>query len=165
MTNTDNTPDTFQLQEPPMGAHLVTAEQWATAHGVALRSVRRYLQKGKLPTAVMEGGRWMIPLDAEVEHQAAQGTVVRQAPAAAPATTQAPRARATATMTLEGELGGQTAYLDLETASRLLGIPADVVVRHREEFGTVRYGDLDPSTRRRAWVVPASTVRAIAGLR
>jgi len=114
---------------------------------------------------VMEGGRWMIPLDAEVEHQAAQGTVVRQAPAAAPATTQAPRARATATMTLEGELGGQTAYLDLETASRLLGIPADVVVRHREEFGTVRYGDLDPSTRRRAWVVPASTVRAIAGLR
>lgn len=162
MTDT-TTIDTFVLQEPPMGARLVTADQWATAHGVALRSVRRYLQNGKLPGAVMEGNRWMIPLDAEPVHKAPQTTLERQeAPSQAVAR---PQARQAATMTLEGELSTQTAYLDLNTAARLLGIPADVLVRQREEFGTVRYGDLDPSTRRRAWVVPASTVRTVAGLR
>ena len=186
---TDNTPAPFVLQEPPMDAPavarglmdataeaaaimaqargematgaLVTVGQWAQAHGVEPRSARRYVQKGKL-AAVMQDGKWMVPADAEVQESRQGATVARrdQAPAArVPAT---PRAAA---MTLEDHLAGQTAYLDLATAARLLGIPADVLVRQREEFGTVRYGDLDPKSRRRAWVVPAATVRKIAGLR
>lgn len=163
MTDTTTTAAPFVLQEPPLGGALVTAQVWADAHGVALRSVRRYLQNGKLPGAVMDGGRWMIPLDAEPEHKAPQTTMDR--PERPSQEVARPQARQAAAMTLEGELAGQTAYLSLDTAARLMGIPADVLVRQREEFGTVRYGDLDPSTRRRAWVVPASTVRTVAGLR
>lgn len=163
----------FTLAEPPLetdqapvlGQTMLTVAQWAERHGVEPRSARRYVQKDKLPGAVMEDGRWLIPADAEVQARP-QGQVARRTPttpAARQATAHAHTAPAAAG-TLQGLLDQEPAYLDLATAARLMGLDAQVLVRHRERYGVERLGALDPKTRRRAWLVPQATVRAIAGL-
>lgn len=164
--------DSFTLVIPPLESDspapgtMLPAAQWAELHGVSLRSARRYLSNDALRGAEKRQGAWYIPAETTPptpgSHTRPAGTeLAHQGPAAAPAPRQA---RAGAEPTLEGSLATQPAYLDLETAARLLGVEPGVITRNPELFGAQRLGERAANRGRRAWLVPQATVRTTAGL-
>ena len=152
----------------------VTVEHYAELHGLSVRTVRRWLAAGELPTATKTGDVWSIPANAErvpgagnamapvaaglTDAVAAGAALMRQQRQGQQLATAAP-----ATPSLAGELDTLPAYLHLEDAARLLGVDPYVIVRNADHFGAVRWGELTAG-KRRSWLVPAATVRQIAGL-
>lgn len=134
---------------------MLTPQQWADAHGVVIRTVRRYLDAGRLVGAVQgDDGRWMIPATATPTDAGPSTTIATARPGGAPAASSRPAAAPS----LAAMLDGQPAYLDLETAGRLLGVSTGTIRRHRDRFGAEPFG---PNG---SLVVPASTVRHVAGI-
>ena len=163
--HTSTQPDTFTLLA---GDAMLTVAQYAEHRGKTIRTVRRWLADPQLVEALgavqLEDRTWMIPADAEptVEQRAA---VVGLPTSAVARNTQQPTSRdvsrvsrPTTPATLEQLLQLEPAYLDLETASRLLGVPVRAIRRNREAFGAVPYGD------RGRLVVPQAIVRRVAGV-
>lgn len=145
-TDTPTDPDATPL--------MLTPTQYAEAHTLSIRTVRRYLAAGKLPGARQLAGsnEWVIPVDARPLQAQPAAVAVREQPArpaVAPDTTP---------VTLAGQLAAQPAFLSLDDAARLLGVkPADIR-RNRDAF------DVPAWCGARSILVPQATVRRIAGL-
>lgn len=140
-----------------------TISEYAKAQKVATRTVERWLAAGRLPEAVKVNDAWLIPSEATPNGQQLRAERAERA-AAAPASNlpavQTPAALAGLPpgASLADALASLPAFLPLEVAALLLGIPETSVRRHAEDLGAVPYGP------RGRLVVPARTVREQAGL-
>jgi hypothetical protein len=151
-------------QGPEFPADMLTSAQYAEHSGLSPRTLKRVLQAGELPGAVKNSrGAWMIPKDAK-----------RNKPSRPykPRADQQPVHHAfklseTAlevlnhTGTVADRLADETAaYLDVATASKLLGVPEYVIRRDPETFNALVYG----SRGHRTVMVPQATIRRVLGL-
>lgn len=126
-------------------------QEWADEHGCSLRSVKRWVAAGEIPGAVLEAGRRLIPADA-TRQETLTATPAREV------THRASHPHGpTVPVTLTDALAQSTAFLDIETAARFLGISAHAVMADKARFNLERRG--------RSYVMPAAVVRDIAGLR
>jgi len=154
-----------------MADMLLNLEQYRAAVGAASggnppseRTVRRWIADDRMPGLELAAdGSWLIPADAEPGAKGAHPRPQQRSSHVAPSqavdrVTAAAPARRPAVPTLPALLAEQPAYLDLDTASQLLGIPVRAIRRNRDHFGAVPFGD------RGRLVVPQSVVRAIAGV-
>lgn len=141
-----------------MGGELVellTIAQYAELVGKSERTVWRWLPH--LEGAQQQpDGSWRIPSTARPQlpsrsSSSTSSAVERRTPAPAQQLEARPA-------TIAAQLEQQPAYLDVDTAARLLGIPAGAIRRNRDRFGAEPFGAHG------ALVVPAGTVRRIAGL-
>ena len=129
-------------------AAYLTAAQYATAIGMSLRNVKRWLEDGELPGAFKdERGWWMIPADAE--RSAVANDVVAISPRTRP-TTQAVSHPA-------GMIDAMPSFLTIEQAAQVLGISRHAIATHREYFGVVPFGANG------SLVVPLATIKRIRG--
>jgi len=131
---------------------MVGVKQYAELHHAGERTVRTWLADGRLHSAVKHGNVWMIdPNDEPAEPQAGAGLeLVPQLPQAVQ---HVPHGA-----TLDAELASSPAFLELEQASRLLGIGVAAIRRHRDYFELVPFG---PNG---SLVMPAAVVRRVAGV-
>ena len=135
------------------------AAQFAHIHRVDARTVQRWCKAGEVPGAVKlpEGG-WHIPSDA-MRIKPLPGTDVsttRRDDVGVVAST--PTRRDDVGDTLLGALSVLPAFLTLEQASRLLGVPVARIRENPERF------EAEPLDDRRRLMVPARVVRHEAGL-
>ena len=136
---------------------LLTSSQYREATGLAERTLKRYLADGKIPGAIKDAdGRWRIPAEA-VPPTVGQPTARTEASAELVAHRQA-RRELEAQPTLMDVLARAAAYVDLETASRLLGVTEHAIRHNPEAFETQRWGE------RGSIVVPLRVIRQAAGL-
>jgi hypothetical protein len=157
------------------GQRLATATEYADRHGKSHRTVKRWIQEGRFAGVASQdpSGRWLLPLDAmpgdpapepapQSEHfplgvaYSPAGTEVMTTPPA-PGSSALTYATAPAAPALD-ELRVSTAYVDVPTAARLLGIPESAVRRNADRFDGERLGAHG------ALVIPAATIRKVAGL-
>ncbi|WP_203757204.1 hypothetical protein [Cellulomonas chitinilytica] len=124
----------------------LTVEEYAHEKGVTTRSVRRWLAAGELPDAWPDGRSYRIPRHAERVQTPGTGLVVTGQHS--DAVEELPRALA----------GAPTAWVDLETASRLLGVTPHAIVAHPDLFEPAKVGP------RGSWRVPMRVIRRDAGL-
>lgn len=129
---------------------MLGVKQYAEHVGAGERTVRTWLADGKLTGARKLNGVWMIPADDRPVESASAGELATL-PQAVRHLPQVPAG-------LGAELAGAPAFLELELAAHLLGIPVSAVRRHREYFELVPFGE------RGRLVMPAARVRTIAGL-
>lgn len=115
------------------------------------RTVRTWLADGRLHGARQMHGVWMIPANEEPAEPPTTSELVA-APAAA--VQHVPQAGGS----LEAELAIAPAFLELELASRLLGVGVGAIRRHRDYFELVPFG---PNG---SLVMPAAVVRRVAGI-
>lgn len=140
---------------------LLTLDGYVRQTGKSERTVRRWLADGRLEGAHLDdAGMWVIPADAV---PGAPGSAGPRPVGTAVAATSTPRAAGrapavAAAPTLPALLDGATGYLDVDTAARLLGIPAAAIRRHRGDFDAVPYGPHG------SLVVPQAAVRRVAGI-
>jgi hypothetical protein len=131
---------------------MLSKEAYSAKTGIAPRTLDRYLPEGRIEGAVKDSrGAWRIPADAPVLPSTA---VVRQAePDVVPPPPDVRLADALAVL---------PAFVDVATAARLLGVPADVVRENVGELEGRQWGR--QSKHGRTWVIPLATVRRLAGL-
>ena len=139
----------------------------ALPHTPQTRAIRTALKEGRVTGAVWDQhanggrGRWQIPADAVVQPRAGT-TVQRATPAAAAPATTSPDAAAADVLArprLVEILDRSPAYLPVDDAARLLGVPATRIREHPELFGA------QPLGYRESLLVPQSIIRDLAGLR
>lgn len=119
------------------------------------RTVRTWLADGRLASAVKLDGAWMIRASDRPGEPAAAGAGDELVPAVRQAVQHMPQS---SPWGLSHELELAPAFLELDAAARLLGIPAGAIRRHRDYFELVPFGE------RGRLVMPAAKVREIAGL-
>lgn len=138
----------------------MTVRAFAAANEVDERTVQRWLKAGKLPGAVKTNKGWAIPADAAAPAPAppapapsGPGTLVAAAVPGPPVPAALPPG------------GGLAAFLDtlpafiaLEVAERVLGIPESAIRRNADELGARPWGP------RGTLVIPVRSVREAAGL-
>lgn len=148
----------------------LSVRAFAARHGVAVRTVERWLGAGLLAGAVKTSRGWDIP--AETRRPPASGGASTPPPAppvtgglaadggalVASESSRAPVAMLPQGVSVASALEVLPAFVPLEVAVVLLGLPAAAVRRHAEELGARPWGH------RGRLVVPASTIRAHAGL-
>jgi hypothetical protein len=131
---------------------MMTRAQYAAHHGKSGRTVQRWLERDLLPGAQKTAaGEWRIPADVLPlldEHTGRTVATTPRAPASPPLTT------------LTGALDVLPAYLDVETAARLLGLKERTVRRHPQRWDGEQVGGENGQ----AWMIPAAAVRRVAGL-
>jgi len=138
----------------------VDAAQFAHIHRVDARTVQRWCKAGEVPGAVkLPDGGWQIPADA-MRIKPLPGTDVtptssRRDGVVGPDITSR---RDDVGDTLAGALSVLPAFLTLEQASRLLGIPAARIKENPERY------EAEPVDVFRRLMVPARIVRDIAGI-
>jgi hypothetical protein len=136
------------------------AAQFARIHRVEPRTVQRWCAAGEVPGAVkLPDGGWHIPPDA-MRIKPLPGTDVaatRRDDVGAVAADTTTR-RDDVGDTLAGALSVLPAFLTLQQASRLLGIPVVRIEEDPDRFEAERVDD------RRRYMVPARVVRSIAGI-
>jgi hypothetical protein len=142
--------------------HLIDARQFATMHGVHERTVQRWATDGELPGATKgPDKRWYIPADAMRITPLPGTTPADMSPTrrdVAVVADTSPTRRDVGGDTLADALAVLPAFLTLEQASRLLGVPPVRIKENPERFGA------EPVDERRQLMVPARIVREIAGL-
>lgn len=122
---------------------LATAEGYAQAQGITVRTVKRWLAAGELPGATKdELGRWMIPNDA----QRTTGELVTMENAMTRPMTSQP-------VTLDA----LPSFLTVDEAAQILGISRHAIATHREYFDVVPFGPHG------SLVVPLATIKRIRG--
>ena len=129
---------------------MMTRAQYAAHHGKSDRTVQRWLERELLPGAQLGRDGWRIPADVLpiFDDPAPRAVATRTPPAS-----QAPA-------TLAGALDVLPAYLDVPTAANLLGVNERTVLRHAARWDGEKIG----GDSGRAWMIPASAVRRVAGL-
>ena len=143
----------------PDDAPMLTVKGFAERRGVDERSVQRWLKAGRLVGAVHLDTGWLIPdqprpgRKAPAEPAAYQDTAEQGA-----LVVRAPAQLAKPPGSLAEALAIATAFLTLEEAAQLLGIPVSGIRRNAERFEVERVGP------RGAAMVPARVVRHVAGL-
>jgi len=128
---------------------MMTRAQYAAHHGKSDRTVQRWLERELLPGAQLTREGWRIPADVL--------PIFDAEPDRAVATTRTPPGQPA---TLAGALDVLPAYLDVPTAANLLGINERTVLRHAARWDGEKIG----GDSGRAWMIPAATVRRVAGL-
>lgn len=147
----------------------MTPAEFGEIHGASARTVQRWCEAGEIPGATRDRrNRWHIPpgstrveiLHDDDDASRQVGAVSRQV------ATRRDVSGAVATMAALPQGGGLSAYLEtltayisLEVAAQVLGIPEAAIRRNAEELGAKRWGD------RGTLVVPLRAVRDAAGLR
>lgn len=134
---------------------------FARQRGVTLRTVERWLANGELPDARKgPDGRWSIPADA-LRQQPLPGTDMSPARRGVPVPTSADMSPARRDMsvprTLAELLAVWPAYLTLEQASQVLGIPVGAILSRRDRYEVENLGG--------RLMMPQRVVRTIAGIR
>jgi len=136
----------------------LTMAEWADRRGVSKKTVQRWLAAGEIPDAVMVGNRWEIPEHAQRVEQVttrAAGEVLAER---ATSTDLVTEDDGPMPVTLREALDTLPAFLPVDVAARLLGIPREQVREHAELFEALPIG------RRGSLVVPAAVVRRFAGV-
>jgi hypothetical protein len=138
------------------GAPMLTVKQFAQRHGVAVRTVERWQEDGHLRGVVRTDTGNLIPDQPRpaIGRRAAAAAEQPQRALAVPAPAQldgAPRS-------LLEALALMPAFLTLEDAARLLGIPPIRITENPERF------EAEPVDDRRKLMVPARVVRQVAGI-
>lgn len=136
---------------------LVSIDTFASAHGVATRTVRRWLEAERIPGARMIGKRWALPLDAVVQDAAPGSAVATAPPAAAAAAAPLGSGRVGQALTVAAVLAPLPVMVPLDTAARVLGVTEYALRRNAEYFQLVRMGD------RGAYVMPKARIRQLDG--
>ena len=133
----------------------MTVRTFAQLCEVDERTVQRWLKAGRLPGATKTNRGWVIPADAKAPAQDDEPT----APTAPTRAVVAPVAqRAVQGASLSEALATLPAFLPLEVAALLLGVPVARIKENPERF------EAEPLDAFRRLVVPARVVREIAGL-
>lgn len=143
---------------------MLTVRQYAQEVERDERTVQRWLRDGKLPGVVQTNHGWLIPSGTprpESRKPPAAPVDNAEASAARPpareVVTQSRVALSQAT-SLAGALDQLPAFLPLEIAARLLGVPEVRIKEDPERFAA------EPVDERRRLMVPQHVVRKIAGL-
>jgi hypothetical protein len=139
------------------GAPLLTVRQFAQRHGVAVRTVERWQEDGHLSGVVRLDSGNLIPdqpRPAIGRRAAAAPEPLEQRALAVPA----PAALEQGPRNLAEALALLPAFLTLEDAARLLGIPVVRIKENPERFAA------EPVDDRRQLMVPARVVREVAGI-
>jgi hypothetical protein len=134
------------------------AAQFARMNYVDTRTVQRWCAKGEVPGAVkLPDGGWQIPADAmRIKPLPGTDTATRRDNVADVADTTT--RRDDVGVTLAATLSLWPAFLTLEQASRVLGIPQSAIRRGRDRF------EVEPVGENGALMVPQRVVREIAGI-
>jgi len=132
---------------------VLTRDEFAKAQGVSSKTITRYLDARRIPGAEFRDGRWNIPANAQIQDTPAPtlATVPRQS---RDMSRDSPEP-----VTLTELLNAQPAYLPVDIAARLLGVPESAIRRRPSRFGAVKFGPHG------SLLVPQAAVRSIAGLR
>lgn len=134
----------------------VSIDAYAAGQGVSTRTVRRWLDAGRISGAVKVSGAWSIPANARpVEPIAGVMDTVKPA---APVHPWAPPRTAAAPVTVASELASIPVMVPVDTAARILGISERAVRRNPEYFHLVRLGGQGG-----AYVMPKARIRELEG--
>jgi hypothetical protein len=151
----------------------LSRSEYQDRHGKSESTMQRALREGRVPGAEKNAhGEWLIPADAPILRKPPEGTaVVRQTPPAVPVTvSDVPQTYPMGTSgTLQAVLDTLPAFLDVATAARLLGIPAQLIRENADDFDARAWGRRaggrhSSDERTRALVIPQATIRRFAGL-
>lgn len=136
-----------------MAEPMISIDAFAERHNVATRTVRRWLDAGRIPGAVKVAGKWSLPADAIVSDPlpGVMDTVKDTAPAGGAV------ARSAASLTVPGVLAPLPVMVPLDTASRVLGVSEYTMRRHADYFELQRMGE------RGAYVMPKARIRELEG--
>lgn len=131
-------------------AGTLSIDAFAARHGVATRTVRRWLDAGRIPGATMIAGKWALPADAVVQQpqQPAGGREIATVGHGQDMSRQ---------LTVPAVLAQLPVMVPLDVAARVLGISEYALRRHAEYFELQRLGA------RGAYVMPKSRIRELEG--
>lgn len=147
-------------------SHRLSLSQYATAHNVSTRTVKRWLADDELPGAEKDPftNEWRIPAHATrqlkprtEEPRPPTGTAVEQHIFHGRSQIQPVPELAGLEPSLRDDLDDETAYLSIDEASRYLGIPQAQIRQNAERF------QLEPVGTNGSMRVPQRVVREIAG--
>jgi len=146
--------------------HKLSLSQYATAHNVSTRTVKRWLADEELPGAEKDQftNEWRIPAHATrtlrprtEEPRPPAGTAVDQHLFPGRSQIQAVPELAGLEPSLRDDLDDEPAYLTIDEASRYLGIPQAQILKDPEKF------ELDRVGTNGSYRLPQRVVRKIAG--
>lgn len=138
-----------------MSNAMISIDQFAELHKASTRTVRRWLADGRIPGAVMDGKKWMLPAEAIVQ-DTLPGVMVARDSGRDVAVQQRGHGNDTS-MTVAGVLAPLPVMVTLDVASRVLGISEYAIRQHAEYFELQRMGE------RGAYVMPKARIRELEG--
>lgn len=148
-------------------SNTLSLSQYAVAHGVSTRTVKRWLADGELPGAEKDKftEQWRIPANATRQLRpkgegstAAPGTVVEQHLFRGRGEIQpVPQLQQQLEPSLRDDLDDEPGFLRLEEAARYLGIPQAQILQQAERFELEKVGTNG------SYRMPQRVVREIAG--
>ncbi|QCS26967.1 helix-turn-helix DNA binding domain protein [Microbacterium phage TimoTea] len=130
---------------------MISIDAFAAQRKVATRTVRRWLDAGRVPGAVKVGNKWSLPADAIVQ-DALPGVMDTVKDTSAPVAL-----RAGAELTVAGVLAPLPVMVPLDTAARVLGVSEYALRRNADYFQLQRLGA------RGSYVMPKSRIRELEG--
>jgi len=134
--------------------------QYAEHTGASERSVWRWLKAGELPAASKApDGQWYIPPDAVRQRSGTDVALTRTDMSVTRQSVSGANGHPAQGESLAEALDQHPAFLTIEEAARLLGVPETAITRHRERFAVEKFGAAIST-----WRVPGRIVREIAGL-
>lgn len=144
--------------ENPTVHQMVTIERYAEEHNVAVRTVRRYLEQGKIDGVDKQGGRWLIPLHAEPRlggpgKPKPSGTDV--AARAQGSTAVAPPDALFEMPTMRQALAKFPVMVPLDKATHIVGISERMMIEHKDFYHLQKHG--------RGWQMPKYRILELNG--
>ncbi|AVR56172.1 helix-turn-helix DNA binding domain protein [Microbacterium phage Naby] len=127
---------------------LIDIETFAQQRNVATRTVRRWLDAGRIAGAVKPAGKWLLPADAIVA-EPLPGTVATR--------DSSPAVNDMASVTVPAILAPLPVMLPLDVASRVLGVSEYTLRRNADYFELQRLGAHG------SYVMPKRRVRELEG--
>lgn len=149
--------------------NMLSLSQYATAHGISTRTVKRWLADEQLPGAEKDAftGEWQIPAHAtrQLRPRSDEQPATPREPGSAVAThlfggrgeIQPMPQLQQLEPSLRDDLDDESAFLTIDEASRYLGIPQAQILRNADRFGLERVGTNG------SYRLPQRVVREIAG--
>ncbi|WZB38970.1 helix-turn-helix DNA binding protein [Microbacterium phage Ekko14] len=132
---------------------MISIDAFAAQRKVATRTVRRWLDAGRIPGATKVAGKWLLPADAIVQ-DALPGVMdtVKDAPVSIDR-----RQHAGSELTVAGVLAPLPVMVPLDTAARVLGVSEYTMRRNADYFQLQRLGAHG------SYVMPKSRIRELEG--
>lgn len=131
---------------------MVSIDAFAAQHGVATRTVRRWLDAEQIAGAVKVAGKWMIPADAVVQQKQPASEIVT----ADHGHDMSASARGRQ-LTVPAVLGMLPVMVPLDRAAAVLGVTEYTLRRHADYFELQRLGAHG------AYVMPKARIRQLDG--
>ncbi|AXC36016.2 helix-turn-helix DNA binding domain protein [Microbacterium phage Loca] len=132
---------------------MISIDAFAAQRKVATRTVRRWLDAGRVPGAVKVAGKWSLPADAIVQ-DALPGVMdtVKDTPVSIDR-----RQHAGSELTVPGVLAPLPVMVPLDTAARVLGVSEYTMRRNADYFELQRMGENG------SYVMPKARIRELEG--